>query len=489
MLLLLRSIWRVIRYGQALVREIMRVADAPTTARSVGYHAGTYVLYVHQRRGRRNLSCVVDTHVSKREPFCCFTHAERAKGEKQKQTSATGPGWGPINTTTVSITSFRQNKTETMPVQFKPCKHSIQSQSPDDINATCKLSRAWLLRVGTKIESADSMEKEVIRCRYNPFYAAIIKSFNDHVPLILYPDAIWLQIVQQLAIHVGENKEKLRQHFVDFEGKKEIRVRRDSFIKGQSRNAWEDVFPEFAEQIKGFLGNKNYDTIITEFSTTTHTTKAAQEIALMDCVQSYFDISMETRCGIPQITLEGTKEDWQILLDKTKTLSKYDLEWWTNQLVPVLEEFVLVFEGTVNQDFWESFVNVNGGSGGPYFTGHMTKFTAYRTVHGYDFDAMKPVNAGYERIQKWFSQPRQWTGLTTGHFTTGVSMVPFLWQYYEKVYPMNFFSGFVGVEIMDGGYRPCISWAVMDRPVSKEELKKEVNRFAGERKSKVRRTT
>lgn len=346
-----------------------------------------------------------------------------------------------------------------MPIQFQPSAKTVGRRAPTIL--TRPLQEVWTgnLPPTTKIESSDNVNKQVAHCAYHPLYASIIRSFNDHVPLVLYPDAIWLQVVQQLAIHIRENAEQLRSKIVNFEhGRKVLRVRRDDFVKGKATNPWEEVFPEFAEQIKGHIGKDNYNSIVSTFSTTTPVTKAAQEVALMDCVQPYFEFRFVTLCGIPSITLEGNRQDWQNLLDKTKDLTKkFDLEWWTKGLVPVLQEFVNVFDGNVNQEFWKDFVNIEQSSGGPYFTGHMTKLSAYKAVHKRD----KP--ATYARIETWPTQQKMFTGMTTRDFTSGLSMVSFMWQYYEELYPMNFMSGFVGIEVVDGSYRPNISWAVADR--------------------------
>ena len=330
------------------------------------------------------------------------------------------------------------------------------------------LRNVWGKLLNVKIESSDGMEKQVINKGYNSLYASILSSFNDHMPLVLSPDMIWLQILQQLAIHVGENPEKLRKKFVDFEGKKVLTVRRDGFVKGEN-NPWDNTFPEFAEQIRGYIGDQNYNSMILQFSTTTPVTQAAQEVALMDCMKSYFDYLARTMCGIPQITLEGERNDWQIVLDKANDLAKYDFGWWTGELTILLQEFVNVWDGKVDLDFWDSFVNDNGGSGGPYFAGHMLKLSAYYTDY----------KKNYHRMKDWY-KGHGFGGLTTDAFTSGVSSVPFLWEYYDEIYPMTFASGFVGIEIVNESYRPNISWAVMDRQVSVAELEREANRFSGE---------
>ncbi len=45
-------------------------------------------------------------------------------------------------------------------------------------------------------------------------------------------------------------------------------------------------------------------------------------------------------CGIPSITLKGSPDDWQKVLDKVRSLKKYKLEKWGSDLEPILKEFV-----------------------------------------------------------------------------------------------------------------------------------------------------
>ena len=64
-------------------------------------------------------------------------------------------------------------------------------------------------------------------------------------------------------------------------------------------------------------------------------------------------------CGIPSITLTGTPEDWQKVLEKTKQLEKYGMEGWFKSLTPILTEFVNASKGNPNQAFWQGMVKKN----------------------------------------------------------------------------------------------------------------------------------
>ena len=49
-------------------------------------------------------------------------------------------------------------------------------------------------------------------------------AFYEHYPISFSPDDIWITIMQGFALHVKQNSEKLRDKFVNFEGKKELVV-------------------------------------------------------------------------------------------------------------------------------------------------------------------------------------------------------------------------------------------------------------------------
>ncbi len=77
---------------------------------------------------------------------------------------------------------------------------------------------------------------------FHPVVAAVHLAFNDHRPLVLSPDMLWLLVAQGFANHVNANAEVLRPRFVKHRGKVTIKVRRDDFVKGSPENPWPEVF-------------------------------------------------------------------------------------------------------------------------------------------------------------------------------------------------------------------------------------------------------
>ena len=106
-----------------------------------------------------------------------------------------------------------------------------------------------------------------------------------------------------------------------------------------------------------------------------------------------------TLCGIPSITLEGTKLDWDKLLqriDRLPTLGEEPTAW-ANLLRPILQRFVQTFDVVQNshleskdnlkaeEDLREFYSKITSqysfGSGSPYLSGWITAFCVWGT-HG-----------------------------------------------------------------------------------------------------------
>lgn len=162
-----------------------------------------------------------------------------------------------------------------------------------------------------KSESPDSL----LYFGYNSFFCGMYQAYADHRPFVLSPDMIWLLINQGFAQHVNANHESLRKYFVNFSGKESLIVQSNKKLKDPSL-LWEEIFPQFTEQIRKEVGGNLVETLTCNFSTTTSLEKTVSEITIMETVKSYFEfITIMIVCGIPEITLEGTPQDWEKVLN------------------------------------------------------------------------------------------------------------------------------------------------------------------------------
>lgn len=287
-------------------------------------------------------------------------------------------------------------------------------------------------------------------------------SFAEHRHMILDPDTIWLTIEHGLATHIKENAEELRDKFVSFQGKRTIDIRRDEFVRGGVNN-WEGCFDEFSEKIGGFIGPKK-DLIVGNFSTTGKLQRVSSEIVLMDAMSKYFDYSVSTRCHIPIITLMGSVEDWEDIREKVNSFDEFGLSWWTDHLKPVLDQFVLAAKGEVDVGFWKSWYKEGGGSGGPFISGHVNAFFPYvnsTNKRNEYLGTYRPTTVGDR-----FNSIDMGHGNTLSDYNQSISKVPFIWNYYDSILPMEFIGGLIGLTQDNQGAVSCaFGWAVRDESV------------------------
>ena len=185
----------------------------------------------------------------------------------------------------------------------------------------------------------------------HPFFYTMYRAYADHRPVELSPEALWLLICQGFSLHVNNNAEELRSLFVDFEGKRTLTASSQGIRLDDPNSPWERVFPQFTSQIAAYTGQELIDVLAADFTTSTPASRVASQITVMESMKQYFDYAM-TICGIPQVILHGTPEDWQSVIDRTEFLRQYKLDWWVDEMLPVLRKIKSASEGEVDQAFW-----------------------------------------------------------------------------------------------------------------------------------------
>ncbi|MEZ4298414.1 MAG: DUF4419 domain-containing protein [Polyangiaceae bacterium] len=337
--------------------------------------------------------------------------------------------------------------------------------------------------------------------------AAVGTAFGLHYPLVLTPDSIWLAIAQGAAAHVKQNAERLQGKLVRDQAGTTLHVRRDDFVKGSPENPWPDLFASFSEQISVHLGRQR-DLFICNFSTTGPCERAASEIVLIDAMQAYFRYSMGSMCGIPAITLEGTKDDYVSIRRRVRALEEYDLSWWTESLLPVIDQFIAAFDGQIDVSFWRSIFKLNDNSGHPFITGWINALFPYLqdiysgafVENRYSYRPLtfkgkpdpitgafsymgelaarfpideeetldeKALEEAVDAIAKEYGddyedgRPR---GPREDCIPCGLSVAPFVWSHLGTEYQMELLGGFVGIAQDEGtlALRPAIGWAVRE---------------------------
>merc|ERR1719242_359212 len=223
------------------------------------------------------------------------------------------------------------------------CSGELEASSDPDVQVV--LSNGWMRSRGSICGFID----------------ASLTAWSNHYPIRFKPEHIWLLILQGVAVHVDQNAEKLRRKYVNHNGKMTLKVIRDDFVLGSDKNDWEGVIEEFVEQIDANTVKDTVPLFDCDFSGSTMMEKICTKVTIMDTCKNYFDFEFVALCGFPRITLDGTKQEWIRLKQKTSTLlkDKVDKEFgskWGSALLPLLDRFIGAFDGEIDCLFWNSMI-------------------------------------------------------------------------------------------------------------------------------------
>lgn len=185
-------------------------------------------------------------------------------------------------------------------------------------------------------------------------------------------------------------------------------------------------------------------------------------------MQSYFEYGATSMCGIPYVKLEGTREDWLLMLEKVGELDRFGLEWWTPTLRQMLTQFAAAFVTEPDREFWPHLYKWGTASGGPFVNGWIVRLFPYLTgtspTHRHAYGRNPLIGRPFEdpALQHGFGH-----GLTTDLFPNCASRVPFTWNYLGDELEYEFVGGVLACEpdlipeAATYGIRPRAAWAVM----------------------------
>eukprot|EP01084_Bolivina_argentea_P074193 134621_1 len=102
---------------------------------------------------------------------------------------------------------------------------------------------------------------------------------------------------------------------------------------------------EFVQEIDKYTVDDIVPLLEHDFTTTTMQDKLAGKICIMDICKNYFEYKCWSKCGFPEITLCGNKNDWVKLKNKTVILLKEKIDKrfgnkWSKSLIPLLYKFI-----------------------------------------------------------------------------------------------------------------------------------------------------
>jgi hypothetical protein len=297
--------------------------------------------------------------------------------------------------------------------------------------------------------------------RWHPFVAAADCAFNRHLPLVLSPDQIWLCIAQ------GITAAKRLEARATGPSRELLEIRRDDWMRGDPNNPWPSIFDDFAARI-GAQHPDLYDLVQASFSTTGATERAAFAVTLMDAMQDYYAYRGSSLCGIPEVTLLGTADDYREIAARVAKLADHGLGWWVTPLDEVCARLVDAAAGTPDVEFFRSFYKRDESSGGPHMNGWINCLFPYEWNH-----VSKAFDQRNEYAERWHwptldveheDMDLYWQGAKQKALPLGLSRAPLSWRVLvpPAEYRYELLAGFVGVsqDPTSLALRAEIGWAV-----------------------------
>ncbi|CAF3191998.1 unnamed protein product [Rotaria sp. Silwood2] len=300
----------------------------------------------------------------------------------------------------------------------------------------------------------------------NAFVATVFKAYCDHYPLELSVEDFWVVIAQGVSIHLNKNSEKFRHLLVEHEGKKTLTLIVDHLrIPESDRPAnanqsipainWPLAVREMCELIKKDMKADLTTLMSKRFSSTTDVEGAVFDCTLMDIVKSYYSYGFGLTCGIPQVTLRGTPDDFQELIDRVQQLKIFftDFHWWFDTLLPHLKKLKQSAEGKDDIDWWQKICHRNNNmSGIDLLMGWLADFIPYKS----------DKNGGYceARRKILMSEQKIDSGIDFGDLEESVTQTDFVLNDNGYETKMKLIAGFLGISQNPetGALRPCLGW-------------------------------
>ena len=201
----------------------------------------------------------------------------------------------------------------------------------------------------------------------------LMVAYEQHYPITVSPDMILLLFLQGYSRFMEKYYERVRNQYVNFEGKKTLIVKREGLTPEKaSKEDWQGIIEEFTGKIKSEIGENIISNLESNFTTTNPVTLTTSQVSIMSAMKQYFIYRVVMYvCGISKITLEGSLEDWEKIKKKLEFFSKeeFGLDWWTKHLIPIIDN-IIETKKCYNQNkdidnklrsFWKDMIRLKKG--------------------------------------------------------------------------------------------------------------------------------
>lgn len=204
-----------------------------------------------------------------------------------------------------------------------------------------------------------------IEQQMNCFLRAVVIAFSHHLPLRLKPDHVMQAILSGFNIWVNEmgGKDKLVANKLVDPEKKKIVVD----IDPSSEEGWDAAMDILGHELEKTITDSNLIRILkASYTTTTPSMMRVKNLTIASIMKKFINISFQTLCGIPYVTLEGSPEDWEklkVVTNALLSLADGELNWWLTPLNHALDVMIETASGKNTEEKWINFLNHQSSSG------------------------------------------------------------------------------------------------------------------------------
>ena len=305
----------------------------------------------------------------------------------------------------------------------------------------------------------DTNEEKIFSHEKSSLIQGLIYAYKNHYPITVTPDMIWILVLQGFSRFMEKYAEQVREKFVNFEGKKDLKIDRLGYSPYTStKEVWDGIMKEFVEKIGKNVGQETIDNLECNFSTTSPAALVTSQVSIMSAMKQYFTYRvLMAGCGISSITLEGSLQDWEKIKSKLEFLSTKALKWWTKHLIPIIDNIIATkkyynSKGKLSKElieFWKGMIRLKGK--GDMYDPHMVNGWIVKFIPNLSNEKPEVYEEIYETNvpDQIISCPMELTWLSL----TG-----------KKIdYSCSLFSGFYGM-VQDKetfNVRPVIGYAIV----------------------------
>ncbi|KAJ6504960.1 hypothetical protein DFH09DRAFT_1050953, partial [Mycena vulgaris] len=253
----------------------------------------------------------------------------------------------------------------------------------------------------------DNTPFKIVPTPGNGFVDTVLCAYTHQHALVIRPDDVWLAVVSQFSFYATAEGNSCS--FLDNDSGKTASFALE--ISVESHAARPDV-ARLSRRMKRLLQKIVPDAdlrnwLVPEFSTTTLTDATVSYLLVLSgaCSSSSptatptrsggdAEYTFSASCGIPRVTLEGERADWELLFTRLERLKTQCKDFglpavaWYHLLHPVLARFVGAFDdpdGVENREFWggvvvgkdESNASGGGSKNADKLSGWITAFCAF----------------------------------------------------------------------------------------------------------------